>query len=799
MRLFHKLKKKLKPGYIENDLTSFYPLLQSIRKKENDLKSLSDQMLQDVSAQLISRAAHQDNDLLTDAYALVSEVAFRTLKTRPFDVQILAAIALHQGSVVEMQTGEGKTLTATLPVYLNAILNKNVHILTFNDYLAQRDAGWMQPVYNFLGLKVGFIQESMTPQERKAVYLNHIVYVTAKEAGFDYLRDQLATSLQETIRPETSFAIIDEVDSILIDEARIPLVIAGEVPSQQVISFYQTAELVKALLPGIDFQTDTYQLNIFLTEQGIEKVENQLGSSDLYAPENEELLVKTNLSLQAENLLHRDMDYIVRNGNIELIDEFTGRVAENRKWPYGLQSAIEAKENLTLQPEGKVLGKTTLQHFINTYSKISGMTGTAQPAAEEFADLYGVPVLVIPPNRLNCRVDHPDHIFYTKEARLIALIKEIKKVNATGRPILMGTATIEESELIAVRLLAAGIRCQVLNAKNDAEEAGIVARAGMFGSVTIATNMAGRGTDIKLGGKAGVWRDKILALGGLYVIGTNRFESRRIDDQLRGRAGRQGDPGDSQFFISLQDDLLVKHGIEELIPKRLRQNKSTDLSPVSHQVIRREVNRAQRIVEGKNFDIRKTLSKYTSFIEMQRKIVHQRRQQVLEGDYDSLLAEQDQRFYHELTGKFGQPLIQQVETQITLAVIDKHWANYLEKTDQIRQSIYLMALGGLHPFYEFQKTTNQLFSELLELIDQEVIQKLKTVRITQKGIDLEEEGLKAPTSTWTYLISDNPFGDRLEIMLGSNSNIGFSAFAALVWPLLAFYYLVKRLVKRKNG
>lgn len=797
MNIFTQLQKSFKPSFIETDLAPYYPVLQKIREKENVFKEWEDADIKEYSGELIKKAKCSialDN-LLVDTYALVSEVTFRTLSMRPYDVQIIAAIALHQGKVIEMQTGEGKTLTATMPAYLNAINGKGVHIHTFNDYLAKRDALWMQPVYHFLGVSVGYIQGEMSPDIRREVYKKDITYLTAKEGGFDYLRTFLSTDPKGIVQTKINFAIIDEVDSILIDEARIPLVIAGEVAQNQAINFYYVSRLVKQLIPGEDFQTDEYALNIFLTETGVSKVEKELDCIDLYAVENEELLVKINLSLQAQWLLKRDVDYIVRDDKIELVDEFTGRIVENRKWPHGLQAAIEAKESIPVQPEGKILGKTTLQHFFRTYPKLCGMTGTAQPAAEEFAVIYGMPVIVIPANKPSQRIDHPDFIFYNKEAKIAALIEEIKKEHSTGRPVLVGTASVEESEGIARILHQDQVYCQTLNAKNDAEEAVIIAKAGMLGTVTISTNMAGRGTDIKLGGEEATSRDKILALGGLYIIGMNRFESRRIDDQLRGRAGRQGDPGESRFFISLKDDLLQKHGIDELIPRRFRQNVS--MSSVNHEIIKREVNRARRIIEGKNFDIRKTLWKYASFVEIQREIVHQRRQNVLYGNFESLLLIHDKEFYRGLVHQFGEVLVRKVESQITLAVIDMCWADYLEEIDQIRQSIYLIALGGMNPFIEFQRRADDIFSELLQKINQEIIQKIKTVHITQNGIDLEKEGLHGPTSTWTYLISDNPFGDKLEMMLNSSSQIGFAAFAALVWPLLAFYFTIKKAIRKK--
>jgi preprotein translocase subunit SecA len=414
------------------------------------------------------------------------------------------------------------------------------------------------------------------------------------------------------------------------------------------------------------------------------------------------------------------------------------------------------------------------------------MTGTATASAEEFASVYGIPVVIIPPNKPSKRIDQPDHIFLTKRAKFNALIEEIKKVHSTGRPILVGTPTIEESEAVAGRLLSENIFCETLNAKNDEEEAGIIEKAGMLGAITISTNMAGRGTDIKLGGDEGVNRDIIINLGGLYVIGTNRFESRRIDYQLRGRSGRQGDVGESRFFVSLEDDLLKKHGIDELIPKRLLKTGRTSRS--GYATILREIDRAQRIVEGKNFDIRKTLNKYASIVEIQRKILHQRRQAALENNGESLLAEHNADHHHHLTQQFGKTLIVKVEAQVTIAIIDKHWADYLEEVERIRQGIYLVTLGGMDPFYEFQKQTAELFKELLSGIDNAIVSKMTTVQITADGIDLKKEDLTTPTSTWTYLVNDNPFGDKLENILRGTANMGLAAGAAILWPLLTLYF-----------
>ena len=793
MNLFPKLKKRFAQTPIEEDLTRYLPLLTEIRKRETRLIPLTNEVLKREVGLL------QPDDL-AGIFAVTCEVAYRTLNMRPYDVQIIGGLAMLEGNVVEMQTGEGKTLAATLPAVFQVFSGRSVHIHTFNDYLARRDAAWMEPIFQFMGVSVGVIQEEMSTEERVKVYQRDIVYLTAKQGGFDYLRDQLCTDLKDRVQHNLDFAIIDEVDSLLIDEARIPLVIAGEAPPEQPERYRMITEFVAGLNSGPDselneYETDEHHLNIFLTDAGIHKIETRLGIEELYHPDHEAELVMVNQALHAHFLLHRDIDYIVREGRIELVDEFTGRVVADRKWPYGLQAAIEAKEGLEIQPGGKILGKTTLPHFFNHYAQKCGMTGTARAAAKEFRELYGMGVTVIPPHLPNQRLDHPDRIFPTKEAKLDGLITEIHAVHETGRPILVGTANIEASEAIAAMLNRSGLPCKLLNARNDEAEAAIIAEAGKWKAITISTNMAGRGTDIKPGGEDGERKDEILVLGGLYVIGTNRFESKRIDNQLRGRAGRQGDPGSSCFFISLKDDLLRKNGIEDLIPKRLKAQ--TTLSNITHAVIRRELERVQRIIEAKNFEMRYTLWKYAHFTETHQQILQIRRKKWLEGTFESVWAEEASEAYQELSNRFGEPLMREVEQEVSLALADRLWAEYLEAIDQVRQSIHLEVIGGRDPVMEFQKRSIEIFDGFLEKLDQEIIERLSTLNITENGIDLTEEGLDRPGSTWTYLINDNPFGDKLAMILIGNSNFGFAAFAAFWWPLLALYFLVKRLLRKK--
>ena len=545
--------------------------------KTVDLKYLSNADMLDMSNKLKEGALKgiNLNELIIYGFALVKEAIKRTLEFEVYDVQLLAAIALNDKKLIEMQTGEGKTLTAVFPAYLNSLLKKGVHILTFNDYLSCRDAIWMKPIYEMLGVTVGFIQENMNREEKKKAYSCDITYVTAKESGFDYLRDSLCYDKKELIHRQLYFAIVDEADSILIDEAKIPLVIASSIEKKE-NNLKMVKDAIKLLEPTVDYKTDEYCQNIYLTEDGIKHVESILCCENIYAEKNLDLLTQVNSALYAEVLLKKDIDYIVKNEKIEMVDEFTGRIAENRHWPDGLQGALEAKEDLKVNTKGKIMTQITLQHFIKLYENLAGMTGAASDSKNEFLEFYGIDVVVIPSNRPCIRKELDPYIFAHKEEKNKAIIEEIKKVHLTGQPILIGTSNIKESFYIANQLLKIGVKCQVLNAKNDELEAHIIQNAGRLGAVTVSTNMAGRGTDILLGGIDGEYIQKIKELGGLYVIGTNRHESLRIDKQLMGRAGRQGNPGMTRFFISLEDDLMLKYGIDSIIPKRLQPKKQNE-------------------------------------------------------------------------------------------------------------------------------------------------------------------------------------------------------------------------------
>lgn len=728
------------------------------------------------------------------------------LKLHPFDVQLIGAIVIHRGKLAEMGTGEGKTLTAVFPAYLNALGGKGVHILTFNDYLARRDAGWMGEVYNFLGLKVGFIQEGMSTRERQEAYNADITYLTAKEAGFDFLRDSLCYSREKIVHRDFNYAIVDEADSILIDEARVPLIIAGG-SEDYVADTYYLAKISRDLEENQDYQFDEYGRNVYLTDDGLKRVERILNCPNLYDDENIETLSRLNYALHAEYLLHRDVDYIVRKGVVELVDEFTGRVADKRRWPDGLQAAVEAKENIAIGCKGNILNSITLQHFLRLYPKISGMTATAQSAEKEFRQFYDLHTVVIPPNKPCIRKDHQDIIYLTKEAKKRALIEETIRVHKSKRPILVGTQSVEESATLADTLNKRNIKCVVLNAKRDEFEARIVAQAGKLGAVTISTNMAGRGTDIRLGAGDENEKREVAALGGLYVIGTNKHESERIDNQLRGRAGRQGDPGSSRFFISLEDDLFVKYKLKDLLPPNYTPDQRDNPHPkdgahpsgrINNPIVINEINRTQRIVEGQNLEIKKTIYTYSSLIEEQRKILFAKRNNIVSGKWvhDFFESNSPDKF-NEISSKIDPKKLDNICKHISLYYTDKSWSQYLADIAEVREGIHYTRIGGQAPVLEFHKLAVKIFDELQNDIEDDMIRSFNDIKMVGDNIDLEEAGLKAPSATWTYLINDNPFEEMLGMKL--IGNIGLSIGAGLYWPLLALYFLLNKFGKKNKS
>lgn len=701
-----------------------------------------------------------------EAFAVIREAAWRTVSMRPYDVQMLAVFALHSGRCVEMQTGEGKTLAAAVAVCLRALNGQGVHILTFNDYLAQRDAEWIGPLYQFLGLTVGHVGQHSSVADRRKAYRSDITYVTAKEAGFDFLRDQLCQTIEERVHRGFHSAIADEADSILIDEARIPMVIATEAETDST-DLQRIAALVRPLKLGLHYEIKAGGRNISFTDTGLSLLEQQLGVAELHSEASMDLLTRLNLAAQAQVLLTKDVDYMVRDGRIELIDEFTGRVAENRKWPGGLQAALEAKEGLRIQPQGRILNSITLQQFVEMYAGLAGMTGTAVEATEELEEFYRLKVVIVPPNRPCVRVDQPDRIFATKADKQRALVEEVRTQHALGRPMLIGTASVDESEMLARELQKAGIPCRVLNAANDHLEAEIIADAGVLKAVTISTNMAGRGTDICLGGHDRSTADKVAALGGLYVIGTNRNESRRIDNQLRGRAARQGDPGESRFFVSLTDDLISRHGIAELV-----SSGSDNIGqPINDAVTANKISHVQRVIEGESFEIRRTLRMYSFLLEYQRRTICKHREELLNGTKTpSALKKRDPERHQQLVEQWGETMISDAERKVTLIHIDWSWSDHLAHAAEIRENIHLVSLGGFNAFDTYNKEMNLEFHTFLSHVDEKVVETIANATFTADGIDLEKEGLTGPSSTWTFMINDNPRGAVLNQMLRGIAN-----------------------------
>jgi len=721
----------LKPSAVLNQ--QYKPLVEQI--KAVDFSAQSDSELRAVAATFLDRENPPekiDDALLIEYFALVKEVSARTIGLKPFDSQLLAAIAMHYGKLAEMQTGEGKTLAAVLPASLNALLGKSVHILTFNDYLAQRDFAWMGPIYEFLGLSIGFINETMTLAQRQEMYQKDIVYLTAKEAGFDYLKNFLCTDMRNYLKLDFNFAIVDEADSILIDEARIPLVIAGDMPIEA-LSQEELAQQVKTLIQPDDLDIDLETNNVFLTDDGVGKLEKMLKIDNLYDDDNFHLLSMVNCALQAQFLLIRDKDYIVKDGDIKIVDQFTGRIAENRHYPDTLHNAVQAKENLPTKSNGSIMGSITLRHFISKYKKLAGMTGTAISSATELMEMYSIEVLPIPTNKPCIRKDLDTQVFTHKEAKITAILSEISNANKIGQPVLIGTSTVTDSEELSQKLTEAGIKHVVLNAKNDQVEAEIIAKAGEPFAVTVSTNMAGRGVDIKLGGTNETEKVKVIAAGGLYVIGTNLHESVRIDNQLRGRAGRQGDIGKSQYFVCLEDEIMEKFKFVTLIDHLpAPQN-----APITTRSILREVARVQRIAQGSNHDARTQLNRYATILDQQREIITERRSEIL---------------FESLDGRSGEEI---ATRQLKLYFINKHWTEYLDYMSYLREGIHLTMIGGKNPLDEYHKEAIDMFELIQGKIDTDVEANLKRVKITSTGIDLEKEGLIGASSTWTYLINDS--------------------------------------------
>ena len=721
------------------------------------------------------------DDILPEAFAVCREASKRVLGMRHFDVQMLGGICLHRGNIAEMRTGEGKTLVATLAVYLNALSGKGVHVVTVNDYLATRDSEQMGRLYNFLGLSTGLIVANLDYNQRKEAYAADVTYGTNNEFGFDYLRDNMVSDVSQMVQRPLNYAIVDEVDSILIDEARTPLIISGP-GSRSTDNYYKLAQVVPHLLKDEDYTIDEKQKTIAPTDSGITKVEKMLGIENLYDADNIELNHLLGASLRAYAMMHRDTDYVVKDGEVVIVDEFTGRLMFGRRYSDGLHQAIEAKEGLKVERESQTLASITFQNYFRMYEKLSGMTGTAKTEEKEFNDIYGLEVIPIPPNRPLIRVDLPDLIFKSKAAKYRAVVRNAVERHQTGQPILIGTTSITQSEELSDMLLRAGVPHKVLNAKHHEQEAEIVANAGQMGMVTIATNMAGRGTDITLG-------EGVPELGGLAILGTERHESRRIDNQLRGRAGRQGDPGSSQFFLSLEDDLMRIFGADNISGIMDKLGMEED-EPIEHSLITKSIERAQKKVEDHNYNIRKYILEYDDVMNQQREVLYEQRRRILrneslrdtinemidklvteavdtyadeklypeEWDYEGLHKHLSQYFltselmsteemeeytrqelderlheiahseYQDRVDLLGEAMFGQLEKAIMLRVVDSKWMEHLDNMDMLREGIGLRAYGQKNPLVEYKFEAYDMFQHMIESIQDETIMALYKIR-----------------------------------------------------------------------
>ncbi|MDR1565007.1 MAG: accessory Sec system translocase SecA2 [Oscillospiraceae bacterium] len=717
-----------------------------------DYSGLSDAEITNKAKEL--KAGKHSAPPLEEAFALAKEAAGRSIGEYHFNTQLLAGTALFEGNIAEMLTGEGKTLAAVLPVFLHAVMGRRVHILTFNDYLAERDCNWMSPVYQMLGLTAAFITQSSSKEERIAAYKADVLYASAREVGFDYLREFLETDPDRVGLNPFEAAIVDEADSILIDEARIPLVIAGNVLySGNVHLIAET--VINELKPELDFELDKAGQSASLTDEGIKHAEELTGIDNLYDEQSFSQLEAIQDAVKAHHMLKKDVDYIVRDEKIELVDEFTGRVAEKRQYPEGLQAAVETKEGIISKNQGMILSSINLQSFASLYKHLAGMTGTAVSSAREFKDVYKLGCISIPPYKTCIRIDNEDIVFRSKPEKLAAIANEIQKANKQGRPVLIGTQTVQDSEYLASLLKDKGLKFAVLNAKNDADEAEIIAKAGMLGAITVSTNMAGRGVDIKLGGTEGTEREKLLELGGLYIIGTNRYESIRIDNQLRGRAGRQGDPGESRFFISLEDDVMERFALRELLPAGYIELLPEGGEITDSRVIN-EAKRIQRIAEGKAFDMREQLMRYNELIEDQRKLIFAARCKILKGEEkNSVVRDREPDLYYKICKKVSNEAAALAEKQLKLYYINTCWAEYLEYAEYIRQNVHFNVLGGKNPLDEFNRMLIEAFDEMQEDVNAGVLEAFAAHTITEEGIDMAAAGLVGPSATWTYLVNES--------------------------------------------
>ena len=734
------------------DLSPYQRLLPEIAAREGMLRDQPDAALAGLAA------AAPDGPGFC---AVGREAARRALDERPYDVQLLGTLVMLSGQVAEMATGEGKTLSGALAAAAYAAGGRSVHVMSLNDYLARRDADWMRPLYDLLGVTVGFVGQASTAAERRQAYAARVTYAPVSELGFDVLRDRFLTGAAAAMVPEPDVALIDEADSVLVDEARVPLVLAGAAEAGD--ADLLMAEIVRSLRPRLHYEIDQDARNVQLTEAGARAAERALGGIDLYGGDQLDALTRLNVALHAHALLRRDVDYIVRDGKVQLISASRGRVARLQRWPDGLQAAVEAKESLAASATGEILDSITVEALVRRYPRVCGMTATAVAVGGELREFYRLEVAAIPPNRPCVREDQPDRLYATVAEKEQAIAGEVSAAHATGQPVLIGTLDIVESERIAHRLSLAGLDCAVLNAKNDAEEAAIVAEAGAHGAITVSTQMAGRGTDIRLGGREGD-HGQVAALGGLYVIGTGRYWSSRLDNQLRGRSGRQGDPGRSVFFASLEDQLIA-HYAPDADPPRAVGADGSIADPGAHWT----VGHAQRVAEGANLEIHRNTWRYSKLVEEQRRLVLEQRSRVLTTDAArQALARRCPQRYAELSATAGPEALGSAARQIVLYHLDRGWADHLAALAGIREGIHLRALGrGLDPLSEFHREAVTLFARLLPGVEERSAATFQTAPITDAGADLAGAGLRRPTATWTYLVQDNPFGTDIDRALRS--------------------------------
>ncbi|MET0703954.1 MAG: accessory Sec system translocase SecA2 [Mycobacterium sp.] len=707
------------------------------------------------AAQLLNLDALAESADIPQFLAIAREAADRATGLRPFDVQLQGALRMLAGDVVEMATGEGKTLAGAIGAAGYAIGGRRVHVISVNDYLARRDAQWMGPLLEAMGLTVGWITAESTAEERRAAYQCDVTYASVNEIGFDVLRDQLVTDVADLVSPNPDVALIDEADSVLVDEALVPLVLAGtthrETPRLEIVS------LVGTLKADTDYSVDADRRNIHLTEEGAQKVEAALGGIDLYSEEHVgTTLTEINVALHAHQLLIRDVHYIVRDGAVHLINASRGRIASLQRWPDGLQAAVEAKEGIATTETGEVLDTITVQALINRYPTVCGMTGTALAAGEQLRQFYKLSVSPIAPNTPNIREDETDRVYITKAAKIEAVIGHISEVHKTGRPVLVGTHDVAESEELHERLVRRGVPAVVLNAKNDAEEAAVIAEAGKLNAVTVSTQIAGRGTDIRLGGSTEETHDEVVELGGLHVVGTGRHSTERLDNQLRGRSGRQGDPGSSVFFASWEDEIVVSH----LDPDKLPTETDDDDGRISSPKAATLLDNAQRIAEGRLLEVHASTWRYNQLVAQQRAILVERRNTLLSTPAAvNELKELAPTRYEELSEKLSEDQLERICRLIMLYHLDRGWADHQAYLSDIRESIHLRALGRQNPLDEFHRMAVDAFASLAADAIEAAQQTFETADLAEDGLDLDLSRLARPTSTWTYMVHDNPLQD----------------------------------------